>query len=75
MYPSDETPSSAPALARSLAPGALSRVGRIVLDEKTDPRVVLSAAKLILWACGLEEPPDDSADTEFHFSPEVPFGN
>ena len=63
---------SAPALARSLAPGALSRVGRIALDEKTDPKVVLTAAKLILWASGLSEPPDgEEPEIELGFSPEA----
>ena len=62
---------SAPALARSLAPGALSRVGRIALDEKTDPKVVLTAAKLILWATGLSEPPGEGEqELELRFSPE-----
>ena len=63
---------SAPALARSLAPGALSRVGAIALDEKTDPKVVLTAAKLILWASGLSEPPDgEEPEIELGFSPEA----
>ena len=67
----NEAPLSAPALARSLAPGALSRVGRIALDEKTDPKVVLTAAKLILWATGLSEPPGEGEqELELRFSPE-----
>ena len=67
---------SAPALARSLAPGALSRVGAIALDEKTDPKVVLSAAKLILWASGLSEPPgDEEQGFELRFTPEDAYGD
>ena len=68
---SQSTALSAPALARSLATGALSRVGRIALDEKTDPKVVLTAAKLILWATGLSEPPGEGEqELELRFSPE-----
>ena len=68
---SQPTALSAPALARSLAPGALSRVGRIALDEKTEPKVVLTAAKLILWATGLSEPPGEGEqELELRFSPE-----
>ena len=72
----NEAPLSAPALARSLAPGALSRVGEIALDERTDPRVVLTAAKLILWASSLTVPPDEEdPGRELCFSPEVSFGD
>ena len=67
-----QNPPSAPALARSLAPGALSRVGRIVMDDATDPKVVLTAARLILWAAGMDDPPDDSDDElSFTLSPEA----
>ena len=67
---------SAPALARLLAPGALSRVGAIALDGKTDPKVVLSAAKLILWASGLSEPPgDEEQGFELRFTPEDAYGD
>lgn len=66
---------SAPALARSLAPGALSRVGEIALDAGTDPKVALTAAKLILWACGLEEGAGGEAELELRFTPEAPNGD
>ena len=46
------------------------------MGEKTDPKVVLAAAKLILWACGLTEPPDEEEqEFELRFTPEEPYGD
>ena len=43
---------------------------------KTDPKVVLSAAKLILWASGLSEPPgDEEQGFELRFTPEDAYGD
>ncbi len=69
----NDIPLTAPALARSLAVRTVARAGAIALDESTDPRVVLTAARLILWAAGMAEPPDpDDGPLELRFLPEVP---
>ena len=43
------------AAARGLAMTALSRVGELLEREDTDPRLLVSAAKLVLWAAGQED--------------------
>ncbi|MBQ8082482.1 MAG: hypothetical protein IJ240_11375 [Clostridia bacterium] len=53
MTPKKLKPDPAALTAGELAPAAIKRVGSIVLDESADPRVVISGAKLILWAAGL----------------------
>ena len=44
------------AAAREMAMAALQRVGELIEDPGTDPRVLLQAAKLVLSAAGQEDP-------------------
>ncbi len=59
----NKNPPGAQALARKLAPGALRRVGELVDSPDTDGRLLIQAAKLILWAAGDME--DDGGDGLF----------
>ena len=56
------------AVARDLAVPALERVGGLIADPGTDPRVLLQAAKLVLWAAGQEEAEDAGGPLTLRFT-------
>ena len=43
------------AIARELAPAALRRIGALLDDGDTDARLLVQAAKLVLWATQLSD--------------------
>jgi len=64
MKTENERQQSLKALARRLAPDALSRVGELIADQATDGRLIIQAARLILWAAGSVED-DEEGDGTF----------
>ena len=54
--------------ARQLSVTALSRVGELLGDPQTDARILLQAAKLVLWAAGQGADEADSGGLELRFT-------
>ena len=53
------------ALARGMAATALRRIGALLDDPGTDPRVLLQAAKLALAVAGTEDAAEDGFELRF----------
>ena len=53
------------AAARGMAMTALRRVGELIEDPGTDPRVLLQAAKLVLAAAGPEDAEDGGVELRY----------
>ena len=65
-HPGQEGARGSPAAAaRDLAPLALRRVGELLDGEETDGRLLIQAARLVLWAARLDDAGDDAESGGF----------
>ncbi len=56
------------AAARGMAMAALRRVGELIENPETDPRVLLQAAKLVLAAAGQDAAEQEDGGFELRFT-------